>query len=247
MNDNVYVLGNGSSRENIDPTLLPGTVIGCNACYRDFTPDVICATDAGIMCDIIDSGFDGECYFTHNAWNLLPAEGGSSLFNGTEYTSTRKADDNQFVYISGLDGEVTKTQSYIIWVPKEMEHKIKNIGTEVLGWSTGTSAVYVACKNWMRPCRSDGNMNGPKKVYLLGFDHKTNRYDNLYADTKHYFSKDSTHKWLDVHNNWSDQLYKMFKWYPNIEFYWVNYSGYQTDNAFTRNLHFLEEKELWQV
>lgn len=239
MNDNVYVLGNGSSRENIDPTLLPGTVIGCNACYRDFTPDVICATDAGIMSDIIESGYDGQCYFTHNSWNLLPEEAYDSLKNGTEHETYRRFDSEYFVYISGLNDNVTKTENYIIWVPKGMENKIKNMGEEVLGWSTGTSAVYVACKE----------MNDPKKVYLLGFDHKTNRYDNLYADTKHYFSKDSTHKWLDVHNNWSDQLYKMFKWHPNIEFYWVNYnySGYQTDNAFTRNLHFLDEKELWQV
>ena len=56
--DSVFVLGNGPSRKNIDPSELQGTVIGCNACYRDFTPDVICATDAGIMSDIIESGYD---------------------------------------------------------------------------------------------------------------------------------------------------------------------------------------------
>ena len=38
--DSVFVLGNGTSRKNIDPLKLQGTVIGCNACYRDFTPDV---------------------------------------------------------------------------------------------------------------------------------------------------------------------------------------------------------------
>ena len=57
--DSVFVLGNGPSRKNIDISKLDGTVIGCNACYRDFTPDVICATDAGIIGDIIESGYDG--------------------------------------------------------------------------------------------------------------------------------------------------------------------------------------------
>ena len=31
--DKVFVLGNGPSRANIDPSKLDGTVIGCNACY----------------------------------------------------------------------------------------------------------------------------------------------------------------------------------------------------------------------
>ena len=256
MNDTVFVLGNGPSRKNIDPNSLPGLVIGCNACYRDFKPDAICAIDAGIISDIIDSGFDGDCYFTHDSWNLLPAAAKPSLSNGTEHETKRKEGDDQFVFISGLDSGVAQPQSYIIWVPKKMEHKIKNIGIQVLGWSTGTSAVYVACMKF-----------NPKKVYLLGFDHAKNEYDNLYADTKHYFSKDSkirdgyiheggtttvrqgnehTKGWIDIHEKWTDQLFEVFKWYPHIEFYWVNYGGFKTD-PYThnrKNLHFLDEKEI---
>ena len=81
--DSVFVLGNGPSRKNIDISKLDGTIIGCNACYRDFTPDVICATDAGIIGDIIESGYDGQCYFTHNSWNLLPEAAIHSLKNVT--------------------------------------------------------------------------------------------------------------------------------------------------------------------
>ena len=237
MNDTVFVLGNGPSRKNIDPNLLPGLVIGCNACYRDFKPDVICAIDAGVMSEIIDSGFDGDCYFTHDSWNLLPADAKLSLSNGTEHETKRKEGDNQFVFISGLDGGVTKAENYIIWVPKKMEHKIKNIGTKVLGWSTGTSAVYVACTQF-----------SPKKVYILGFDHKNDEYDNLYADTKHYYSRDNKQEWKTIHSKWSDQLFEVFNWFPDIKFYWVNYGGYVfSDGAFQKNLHFLDEKEIWQV
>ena len=100
MNDTIFVLGNGPSRKNIDPKSLPGLVIGCNACYRDFKPDVICAIDAGVMSEIIESGYDGQCYFTHNSWNLLPADSYNALkhgLNGKEQETYRRFDCKYFV------------------------------------------------------------------------------------------------------------------------------------------------------
>ena len=215
MSEKVFVLGNGPSRKNIDPSKLDGTVIGCNACYRDFTPDVICAHDAGIISDIVNSGFDGDCYFTHNSWNLLPAEVYSTVRNGSEIETIRKAGDNNFVYISGLDKNVELPQRYIFWVSEQMEHKIKNIGTEVMGWSTGTSALHIACR--------DFTCNDYEKVYLLGFDHNKEHYDNIYIDTEHYFSKDR--KMGDEYNKWDEQILKVVKEHPALQFIWVNYLG----------------------
>lgn len=237
--DSVFVLGNGPSRKNIDVSKLDGTIIGCNACYRDFTPDVICATDAGIMSDIIESGYDGKCYFTHNSWNLLPASTYDSLANGTEHVTYRRFDCEYFVYISGLDGEVKKSQSYIIWIPKGMEDKIKNIGEEVLGWSTGTSALHIACQ--------DFTCNDYEKVYLLGFDHHNNYYDNIYTDTEHYFSKDSKRVdgWKAEYNNWDKQLFKVIEEHPALQFFWVNYRG--DDFPKLPNLFSKDETEIWQA
>ena len=47
----VFCIGNGESRKDFDlETLRPhGKIYGCNALYRDFTPDVIIAVDMGIM------------------------------------------------------------------------------------------------------------------------------------------------------------------------------------------------------
>ena len=215
MSEKVFVLGNGPSRKNIDPSKLDGIVIGCNACYRDFTPDVICAHDAGIISDIVDSEFDGDCYFTHDSWNLLPAEVYSTVRNGSEIETKRKAGDNNFVYISGLDKNVELPQRYIFWVSEQMEHKIKNIGTEVMGWSTGTSALHIACR--------DFTCNDYEKVYLLGFDHNKEHYDNIYIDTEHYFSKDR--KMGDEYNKWDEQILKVVKEHPALQFIWVNYLG----------------------
>ena len=241
--DSVFVLGNGPSRKNIDISKLDGTVIGCNACYRDFTPDVICATDAGIMSDIIESGFDGQCYFTHNSWNLLPEEAYDSLANGTEHTTYRRFDSEYFVYISGLAANCIQTKSYIIWVPKGMENKIKNIGEEVLEWSTGTSALHIACR--------DFTCNDYEKVYLLGFDHHNNYYDNIYADTDHYYSKGSkadigswskVDGWKAEYNNWDKQIFKVIEEHPAVQFVWVNYRG--DDFPKLPNLFSKDEKDI---
>ena len=45
----VFVLGNGESRKNInlDDLKTKGVVYGCNALYRDFTPDALICVDGG--------------------------------------------------------------------------------------------------------------------------------------------------------------------------------------------------------
>ena len=233
--DNVFVLGNGPSRANIDPSKLDGTVIGCNACYRDFTPDVICAMDAGIISEIIDSGFDGDCYFTHNTWNLLPAESYDGLkygLDGNEIETYRRFDDEHFVYISGLDKNCSEGENYIIWLRKGKEDKIKNIGTEVMGWSTGTSALHIACR--------DFTCNDYEKVYLLGFDHHVDYYANLYTDTAHYFSRDRNMR--GEYNKWDEQILKVIKEHPALQFIWVNYLGDNLPNL--PNLFSKDEKEI---
>ena len=238
MSENVFVLGNGPSRKNIDPSKLNGTVIGCNACHRDFTPDVICATDAGIINEIIDSGFDGDCYFTHNSWNLLPAESYDGLkygLDGNEIETYRRFDDKHFVYISGLDKNCSEGENYIIWLRRGKENKIRNIGTEVLGWSTGTSALHIACR--------DFTCDDYEKVYLLGFDHHVDYYANLYTNTEHYFNRDRNMR--SEYNKWDEQILKVVKDHPALQFIWVNYLG----DTFPKlpNLFSKDEKEICQL
>ena len=54
-----FVLGNGVSRQGLDLGLLQskGTVYGCNALYRDFTPDVLVATDLAMSQEIESTGY----------------------------------------------------------------------------------------------------------------------------------------------------------------------------------------------
>lgn len=59
MNNIAFVLGNGKSRLQLDLKLLKphGKIYGCNALYRDFTPDVLVATDRPMATEIENSNY----------------------------------------------------------------------------------------------------------------------------------------------------------------------------------------------
>ena len=61
-----FCFGNGNSRKglNLDYFKKYGTVIGCNAVYRDFTPDYLFASDFGMIRQIFADGYKGRCIFT---------------------------------------------------------------------------------------------------------------------------------------------------------------------------------------
>lgn len=60
-----FALGNGNSRRAVDLNLLKelGKVYACNAIYREFTPDVLVATDPKISMAIQESGYPKQNRF----------------------------------------------------------------------------------------------------------------------------------------------------------------------------------------
>ena len=60
-----FVIGNGRSRLGLDLRDLAkhGKTYGCNALYRDFTPDVLIATDPGITAEIESCGYPRQHAF----------------------------------------------------------------------------------------------------------------------------------------------------------------------------------------
>jgi len=68
-----FIIGNGRSRLDIDLESLRGRgmIYGCNALYRDFTPDVLIATDGGIAKEIQESGYAK----TNRFYTRRPIEG----------------------------------------------------------------------------------------------------------------------------------------------------------------------------
>lgn len=61
-----FVLGNGTSRADIDPTELKkyGKIYGCNALYRTFAPDYLIAVDTKMIKEITQAGYHNN----HEVW-----------------------------------------------------------------------------------------------------------------------------------------------------------------------------------
>lgn len=109
MTDIAIVLGNGRSRLGLDLSSLKsfGRVYGCNALYREFSPDVLVSTDPGISEEIQRSG-----YSKHNIhYTRKPIEGLGSyqidrLIHG--YSSGPvaiglAAREHSYIYFAGFD------------------------------------------------------------------------------------------------------------------------------------------------
>lgn len=72
-----FVIGNGRSRIGLDLSSLKtaGKIYGCNAIYRDFSPDVLIATDSGITKEIELSGYPEN----HIFYTRKPGHPGSKI------------------------------------------------------------------------------------------------------------------------------------------------------------------------
>jgi hypothetical protein len=107
-----FVLGNGTSRKPINPEHLKahGTVYGCNALYRSFSPDYLVAVDTKMIVEITDAGY----HLNNQVWtnpnklskrieklNLFnPNKGWSSGPTALHLASTNM---HKTIYILGFD------------------------------------------------------------------------------------------------------------------------------------------------
>ena len=76
-----YIIGNGTSRQGLDLSILDGDIWGCNALYRDYTPDYLTIIDVSIMGECCETGYPkyNKCYFSgewddplgHEEYNVI--------------------------------------------------------------------------------------------------------------------------------------------------------------------------------
>jgi len=170
----IFVIGNGESRKDLDLNSLKekGKTYGCNALYRDFSPDYLLSIDANIMVEILESGYckNNQCYFSD--WDLLPAEvyGGLS-FNKEIHVGEKERARKVSIFGEGLGDEV-----FVAWINDE---NITSFPNSLLV-DCGVCAIRIA---------SEHNPN--ETVYLLGFDLKNNEdgtNNNIYKNTNCYSS-----------------------------------------------------------
>lgn len=122
-----FVLGNGKSRLKFDLNELKsrGKVYGCNGLYRDFTPDVLVATDRPMATEIEDSGYSENNEF----WTRHPNAGKNS-----------KQIDINFGYSSG---------PIAVSLAARNEHKpIYLLGFDLIGIEGKVNNVYAGTANY---------------------------------------------------------------------------------------------------
>lgn len=114
MNKIAFVVGNGTSRKDIDLHSLKehGKIYGCNALYREFDPDYLVAVDTKMILEINKVGYQHE----HEVWTnknkafnnfvnlnyFNPSKGWSSGPTALHLASDH---DHNEIYILGFDYE----------------------------------------------------------------------------------------------------------------------------------------------
>ena len=108
----VFCIGNGESRKGFDlEKLRPhGKIYGCNAIYRDFTPDFLVTVDVAIAGEIVESGYakDHVVYggyksiLTHGEdITLIPKH--PAFSTGNTATHIASFDGHKEVYLIGFN------------------------------------------------------------------------------------------------------------------------------------------------
>ncbi len=178
----IFIIGNGKSREHVNLNVLKenGTVIGCNALYRDFAPDILFTYDSVVLHELISSYYskNNEVYIL-NEISFLPEmvyyDIKNELSNPIE---NDKKDSTEFISHADDDGN-----HYISWLPQN--HKIKfapwGKGEQYLPYNAGWCAIRLAYLLYKT-----------EEIYMIGFDIFGNR-NNMYDGTDGYFSPDTPH------------------------------------------------------
>jgi hypothetical protein len=114
-----FVLGNGISRKTVAPASLQplGKIYGCNALYREFTPDVLVATDRPIATAIQESGYaQNNVFYTRRPIESLGAQSVPKVYfgysSGPIATAVAALDGHQCIYLLGFDMGPTENQQF---------------------------------------------------------------------------------------------------------------------------------------
>ena len=107
-----FVLGNGTSRASIDPNSLTnkGTIYGCNALFRSFSPDYLIAVDTKMIKEISSAGYQLKNQVWTNPNKYTREIQGLNLFNpnlgwssGPTALNFASLNGAKTIYILGFD------------------------------------------------------------------------------------------------------------------------------------------------
>lgn len=148
-----FVLGNGLSRLEVDMLKLQshGPIYGCNAIYREFTPDVLVAVDRPISATIQNSGYALE----HRMFTRKPLENLGAMrvphpyygySSGPIAVALAAQDSYSDVYLIGFDmGPAANQKFNNVYADTEFYKKSSAVPTYTGNW---IKQLIEVCKNF---------------------------------------------------------------------------------------------------
>ena len=251
--DTAVCLGNGQARQGLDLTKMKdyATVIGCNAIYRDFTPDILVALDSRISHEIYRKANLKDMKVYLGYWTPVPIFVAKEMMKTMADKTDIVWNDRDEVVYHGADGVFTLTKghnlgiTYVTGVSKEDE--IIDIEPDVddIAYATGSRSVHLAC------------VLIAKEIYIVVhfLYSDTDKVNNIYAGTDSYAEKDALAAKpdnVDETFNWILQHKNTFNKFPNTQFYKVNKGAEaKTDMPIKEwsdcpNLKYITQKEMAQ-
>ena len=172
-----YVIGNGPSRRAVDLNKLDGITYGCNALYRDFSPNFLFANDYNMILEIISSGYRGQCIFAD--YEPLPAYAFSDMTEQFGYRIGEGLGKTYGTCVGSCDFVPIPTervgQTHVVWCCPEFSHIEWGYKYFEWGQSTGLFALQRALQN------------GHSIVKMIGFDGlRGDGHKNVYDGTDLY-------------------------------------------------------------
>ena len=247
--ENLFVLGNGESRKDVDVELLKtqGKVWGCNALFREHTVDGLIAVDPMMTHEIYRSGYCDYNKVYFRDWEDVPAdqyemmkEAQTSNMKNPTVREWKHTPENYYTHFV-IHGQQTVNQNrpndrwkgdgfenvYITWTYGLADQNItqlKDIMNDYYGVGWEADNAGPDDPGWSSGATAmyiGCKVEKPKTCYLLGMDmySTTDFINNLYKETHGYVSSDES---AITPQNWVIQMGRVMVRYQDIQFIKVN-------------------------
>lgn len=164
-----FVLGNGRSRQGLDLEFIReyGPIYGCNALYREFTPDCLIATDKPIADEIQNSGYAKNNRF----YTRRPLDGSGALRLSKEFKGMSSGpnalaqactDGFTTLYLIGFDLGTMDGQFNNLYADTQFYKRMSDPPTFAGNWIK--QIRQIASSYW--PTRQFIRVTGPESAHI---------------------------------------------------------------------------------
>lgn len=217
----IFVIGNGKSRLSFNLNTLSehGILFGCNALYRDFSPDFLVSIDIPITHEIISSNYIKSNKLYTNVKNSFD-ENFRNHFNFDNIIENKKTD---FKFL--MNG--TNNLNYITWFSDEDFIYDFPWDDDNWGMSAGITAIRLAHVLYPN-----------EKIILIGFD--------VFGDRNNVYDGTNTYPKLGTKNTGETiEFLKGFEILTN-KYKEISIERVCNDNNVIPKVKNITEKDLWQ-